>query len=203
MVAVPSSNLLKSAFNLIRPQWIEYQRFLSRQTNEFGVDVSVYERFMSIQASVQSVPKSIYQNTGIEFQQTDVMIYLTETASEYVESGGFVCDGNDTMDGGKTWDGQVSPLPSSGMVFDGDDAFDSGATFDSTQMPDDGFTRMLMFGANADFVKGTRKLTRDVSGDRMQFAGILYQCLSASSWYAIDGWSSILCRKIGVADVRQ
>lgn len=40
-------------------------------------------------------------------------------------------------------------------------------------------------------------LKRDVSGDRIIFDGMLYQCQSNTEWYAIDGWKAILCVKIG------
>lgn len=48
-------------------------------------------------------------------------------------------------------------------------------------------------------------LGRDYSGDRMTYAGTLYQCVSPTPWANQDGWVQMLCVDIskGVTDAAQ
>ena len=39
-------------------------------------------------------------------------------------------------------------------------------------------------------------IQRDVSGDKIQFAGKNFQCLSETDWFPMDGWTSVLCAQI-------
>ena len=45
-------------------------------------------------------------------------------------------------------------------------------------------------------------IKRDVSGDRLEFCGKVFQVLSANDWINIDGWNGVLCVEIGGTDVR-
>ncbi len=40
-------------------------------------------------------------------------------------------------------------------------------------------------------------VNRDVSGDQIAFNGRRFQCESATDWFMIDGWKSVLCVLIG------
>lgn len=37
---------------------------------------------------------------------------------------------------------------------------------------------------------------RDVSGDKIEFQGKVFQCLSANDWHGVDGWLAILAVEI-------
>lgn len=39
-------------------------------------------------------------------------------------------------------------------------------------------------------------IKRDVSGDRISYAGKYYNVLSATDWYAVDGWLEVLCIEV-------
>lgn len=39
-------------------------------------------------------------------------------------------------------------------------------------------------------------VTRDVSGDEIQFKGITYQVLSKTDWFNINGWTAVICVQI-------
>jgi len=39
-------------------------------------------------------------------------------------------------------------------------------------------------------------VNRDVSGDQLEFNGKRFQCLASNDWFAIDGWTGILCVEI-------
>jgi len=41
-------------------------------------------------------------------------------------------------------------------------------------------------------------ITRDVSGDQIQFQTKRYQVQSANDWYQLDGWKGVLCVYLGV-----
>ena len=41
-------------------------------------------------------------------------------------------------------------------------------------------------------------ITRDVSNDLLVFYGTVYQCESATEWFAIDGWLQMLCCASGL-----
>lgn len=42
-------------------------------------------------------------------------------------------------------------------------------------------------------------IERDVSGDRITYAGRLYQLVSATDWFGQDGWVYVICVDIGNA----
>lgn len=39
-------------------------------------------------------------------------------------------------------------------------------------------------------------VTRDISGDQMEFRGRRYQCLSKTDWFGIDGWDQVLAVEV-------
>lgn len=46
--------------------------------------------------------------------------------------------------------------------------------------------------ANVFLPQSMVDVERDVSGDKVGFNGKIYQCLSATPWAAIDGWTEML-----------
>jgi len=44
-------------------------------------------------------------------------------------------------------------------------------------------------------------ITRDVSGDQVQFNNRRYQVESANDWYQLDGWKGVLCVGLGDDDI--
>lgn len=37
---------------------------------------------------------------------------------------------------------------------------------------------------------------RNISGDQFRFDGRVFQCVSKTPWYALDGWDSVLCVEV-------
>ena len=35
-------------------------------------------------------------------------------------------------------------------------------------------------------------ISRDISGDQIQFNGLIFNCISKTNWFSIDGWDGIL-----------
>lgn len=49
---------------------------------------------------------------------------------------------------------------------------------------------------NFFLAKNVIDIARDVSGDQFVFNGRLFQCLSKTDWYMIDGWDQVLTVEI-------
>lgn len=121
---IPSSNLYKQAIRLIGRTKINYYKFTGRTINEIGYDVSTYVGPQELLASVQAVPRNVYQIYGLDFQKKYWMVYIDENLLD---------------------------------------------------------------------------IERDVSGDQIIFQNRQIQCMSATDWFGIDGWKSLLCVDTGPA----
>ena len=69
-MSVPGSNLLNQALTVIAPQTVQYQRFVSRDTNQIGYDVSVFADPVPVRGSFQPVPRSRYEFQGLDFSKS-------------------------------------------------------------------------------------------------------------------------------------
>lgn len=74
-MSTPGGNLLALAFGAIAPTPIPFYKFQSRTANSVGVFVATYENPVAILASVQAVPRNVYQELGLDFQKDYVMVY--------------------------------------------------------------------------------------------------------------------------------
>jgi hypothetical protein len=118
---IPGANILSMALSVIGRSSFSHLAFASRTPNEIGQDVTKYDAPVTLQGSVQPVPKNLYQQYGLDFQREYINVYVSK----------------DVLD-----------------------------------------------------------VTRDVSGDMIEFNGNSYQCLSITPWVAIDGWSAVLCVQV-------
>lgn len=76
---IPGVNLLQVALGAIAPQGAQLRKFTGRATNSVGIDVATYAAAVAIEGSVQAVPRSRYQNLGLDFGKHYVMLYTTYT----------------------------------------------------------------------------------------------------------------------------
>lgn len=76
---VPGSNLLLSAFSLICPEPFSLRKFVSRETNEIGLDVTTYAEPVELLGSVQAVDARFYGEFGLDFEKNYIHIW---TASD-------------------------------------------------------------------------------------------------------------------------
>ena len=72
-----AGNLLNRALKRVGSQTVQYMRFSGRTTNEIGLDVSTYAEPVNITGSVQAVPRSTYEQLGLDFQKRYIMIYTS------------------------------------------------------------------------------------------------------------------------------
>ena len=75
---IPGSNILNAALSVIGSQYFDYYKFLARQTNTIGVDVTVYENPILLSGSIQPVPQNTYAAMGLDFQKNYINIYVSK-----------------------------------------------------------------------------------------------------------------------------
>lgn len=76
---IPGSNLLRMASSLIKLDTIQLLKLNSNAVNDIGIKVPVYDAPINIRASVQPVPRSLFQNLGLDWKKKYVTLY-TENA---------------------------------------------------------------------------------------------------------------------------
>jgi hypothetical protein len=76
---VPGSNILNTAMRAIAKQSFTYYAFLSRTPNQIGQDVTKYDSPMTMQGSVQPVPRTLYQAYGLDFQRYYLNFYVSKS----------------------------------------------------------------------------------------------------------------------------
>lgn len=163
----PGFDIMGLATQLIDQQFVTYYKALSRSTNEIGIDVATYADGQVIPAVVQAVPMNVYSVLGLDFQKTYISVFFNEVAADYIASGQLVFNTSDTMDGGKTFDGELAAI----------------GTATWTQ--------------SGTLVKEMKDIQRDTSGDQIGWDGGRWQFLSKNDWRAQDGWIQMLCVRIG------
>lgn len=91
-----AGNLLKRALHITGAQAVIYRRFSGRTTNEIGLDVSAFADPVQIKGSVQAVPRSTYEQLGLDFQKRYVTLYTVaevfdlqrDISGDMIEFGG-------------------------------------------------------------------------------------------------------------------
>lgn len=78
MGSVPSSNLLVSALTVIKPQEFTYRRFTGRALNDIGLYVSTYAAPQTLKGSIQSVPRSVYNELGLDWKKKYLSVYCSD-----------------------------------------------------------------------------------------------------------------------------
>lgn len=71
-------NVLNQAFNAIPKQAFTYYAFTARVTNDVGYDVAAYAPAVTLCGSIQAIPRSAYQNMGLDFQKNYVNVYVSK-----------------------------------------------------------------------------------------------------------------------------
>ena len=76
---VPSSNLLNIALTVINPMPVTYFKFKDRTNNDIGLLVTSYEEGVVVYGSVQAVPRSVYEQFGLDFQKNYVSLWVRQS----------------------------------------------------------------------------------------------------------------------------
>lgn len=92
-------NLLNAALRIQPKQTVQYSKFSGRTTNEIGFDVCTYDTAVDLVGSLQAVPRSVYEQMGLNFQKRYVMFY----ASSPIQDVGRDVSGDKIAFGSKTY----------------------------------------------------------------------------------------------------
>lgn len=114
---IPGSNILNTALSVIAKSPFNYYAFSTKTVQSNGQYLNNYAAPQALLGSVQPVPRSLYQEYGLDFDKFYQKFFVSQ----------------DVID-----------------------------------------------------------VSRDVSGDLIQFQGNMYQCQSVTPWYGIDGWVEVL-----------
>lgn len=74
---IPGSNLLEIALQVIAPQAFRYYAFIERVTNSIGLDIASYAEPMSLNGSVQPVPRSMMDILGLDMQKNYINVFVS------------------------------------------------------------------------------------------------------------------------------
>jgi hypothetical protein len=66
------------ALSVIGRSSFSYLAFASRTPNAIGQDITNYARPVTLQGSVQPVPRSLYQQYGLDFQRNYINVYVSK-----------------------------------------------------------------------------------------------------------------------------
>lgn len=73
----PGSDLLSDALEVIDPTEIGHRKFEGRILNDYGLYVSTFEAEVTLEASVQAVPRSAYKQFGLDFQRNYLSAFVS------------------------------------------------------------------------------------------------------------------------------
>ncbi len=75
---IPGANILTTALSIIAKQSFSYYQFQSRTPNAIGQDVATYAEPITLTGSVQPVPRTLYQDYGLDFQRNYINVYAKQ-----------------------------------------------------------------------------------------------------------------------------
>lgn len=77
-MTTPGSNLYARATRVIATSKFSYVMFTGRINNEIAELVSTYAKPILTTGSVQPVPRNLYEQYGLDFQRSYIMIYASQ-----------------------------------------------------------------------------------------------------------------------------
>ena len=116
-MAIPGQNLLNTALRVIAKQQFSYYAYISRALGATGLWTASYAAPITISGSVQPVPRTLYENMGLNFQRNYMNFYTPNNIFDVdrdVAGDQFIFQGNSYQAISKTaWfgvDGWVAVL---------------------------------------------------------------------------------------------
>ena len=76
---IPGQNIFRIASSAIGLQSVVWKKYTGRTISDVGIETATYDAGTTIQASVQLVSRSVYEQFGLDLQRNYVMVY---TASD-------------------------------------------------------------------------------------------------------------------------
>ena len=75
---IPGANILNMATRVIAQQTFYYSMFMSRAVNSLGYDIAQYAPAVTVKGIVQPIPRTLYQNMGLDFQKNFYNFFLPQ-----------------------------------------------------------------------------------------------------------------------------
>lgn len=75
---IPGSNILNMALSAISSQTVGYHAFAARAPNDFRQYVATYAPVQALCGSFQPVPRRLYQQYGLDFQNIYYNFYVSK-----------------------------------------------------------------------------------------------------------------------------
>jgi hypothetical protein len=72
-------NLLGMALTLIPKQPFSYYAFIERKLQPNGLDLAIYAQPQTLTGSVQPIPRSLYQQYGLDFDKYYLTFYVSKS----------------------------------------------------------------------------------------------------------------------------
>lgn len=89
-MSIPGANVLALAARLIRLQSIGHSRYRGQEKTPAGIVNPSYYPVVQIRASVQPVPRTMYEDLGLDLQKSYLLVY-TATPLQDIKRG-LPCD---------------------------------------------------------------------------------------------------------------
>lgn len=74
---IPGSNLLAAAFTMVAAQPFDYQPYQARTVNGVGLYETTYGARVTLEGSIQAVPRNVYQEYGLDLQKNYVRVFVS------------------------------------------------------------------------------------------------------------------------------
>ena len=74
---IPGGNLLNAAFAMVAAQGFTYQPYQARTINGVGLYETTYGPRVELRGSIQAVPRSVYQEYGLDLQKNYATIFVS------------------------------------------------------------------------------------------------------------------------------
>lgn len=246
---IPGSNILNQALRLIARQAVTYFQYVSRETNEIGLDVPVFEE-SPVKGRVEAVPRKLQLEMGLDLQANYINFFAPVDIIDVQRN----VTGDQLSWNGRQWqclsatpwyavDGWTQVLcidigeaisdpdatPKTGNILKqalrmiarqavhyfrfiqravndigmDESVFDSPSYLAGSIQPvPKNLYAYLGLDLQKNYInffveKDVMDVARNVSGDQLSWSGRQWQALSATPWYALDGWLQILCVDVG------
>ena len=81
-MTIPGINLLNIASQVINLATVSYYQYVGRTVNTIGQYVTSFSEPTNVKGSLQAVPRSLYEQHGLDFNKKYVLFYVPQNTTE-------------------------------------------------------------------------------------------------------------------------
>lgn len=97
---IPGANQLAMALSILQPTSVQFYPFVSRSVNAIGLEVSTYGEPVTLEGSVQALPRTEYERLGLDLARE----YVTFFAQANMQNSGRDRENDYLAWSGAKWD---------------------------------------------------------------------------------------------------